>query len=174
MIEELESIDIESFIGEGRPVVEPLFNNQRKPANVLLKESPRHRAIVELKATGKYTNKEVAEILGFSPVTVNYVVRQPWAQELLVRLMREEGASEREAVFRLLDGVTIEAVQKQVEILRECENPEVVRKVSNDILNRTFGTPTQKTEVVRGDDLSKLSDAEISQRLAELKTRKQN
>ena len=168
----LETIRIEDFI-DGKEV-EPLWNNQRPPPYGLLKESPRHRSIIELKATGKYTNKEVAELLNFSPVTVNYVLRQPWAQKLLVELVREEGASEREAVFRLLDGVTIEAVEAQVSILRNTANEEIKRKVSNDILNRSFGTPTQKTEIVRGDDLSKLSDAEIAQRLAELKTRKQN
>ena len=171
----MEDLKVEDFCES--PRVEPLFGQRGIPAYTLAKESPRHRAAVELKATGKYTNKEVAEILGFSPVTINYILRQPWAEELTVKLIREEGASEREAVFRMLDGLAIEAIEKQASVLRlplSEKTAEPIRKASNDILNRVFGTPVHKTEDVTNNDLSKMSDAEIAQRLATLRSRAQN
>lgn len=172
--------DLEDYIGEVglKPLTarleedaEPLWGDRRgeRLPYTLQKESARHRVIIELKACGRHTNKEIAEMVGMSSVTVCYILRQSWAEKMLVELARKQGASEREAVYKLLDGVCLEAVEKQIDIMRSSENDDTVRKVTNDLLNRTYGTPTATVKTVQGEDINKLSDAEIAVRLAELR-----
>lgn len=173
---DLDEFQVEELSGlnskPDRPV-EPL-HNAREPYIDYQREQARHRAVVEMKATGQWTNIQIAQQLNYTAVTVSNVLRQPWAQELLVKLMREQGNSEREIVYEMLEGLTIEAVNKQRDLLSlpiEGEEgcPEIVRKTSNDILNRVYGTPTQHLETHRGQDLDSLSDEELAKRLSELR-----
>ena len=168
----MEALRVEDFLDTP---VEPLTFARVEQDYV--KESPRHRVVVEMKATGRFNNHEISNALGYTPVTVKLILRQPWSQALLVKLMREQGNNERESTFKLLEGLTMEAAEKQREImgLPLEDNVETVRKVTNDILNRVYGTPTATVKVThKDDDLERLSDAEIAERIAELKKRALN
>jgi len=165
----LKEFDLENKSDEP---IEALFNHTQEIDFV--KESPRHRVVIEMKAAGRFTNKDISQATGYTERSITTIIRQPWAQSLLVKLMRDKGETERETTYRMLNEMTIEAVERQREVLHLplAGNVEAIRKVSNDILNRAFGTPTASVKITKTDEtLDSLSDAEIVQRYQELKQR---
>ena len=57
---------------------------------LLKREKPEHREMLLLKLQG-YTNIEIARMMGVQPVTVGYVMRQPWARLRLIQMIQERG-----------------------------------------------------------------------------------
>jgi len=110
------------------------------------KEQPHHRAICILLAQG-FVPKEVAEMTGFTTVTINYVRAQPWALRLIAELMQKAG---RKAVMSELQGAAVEAAKTLINTMRNNEEGEAMgakasdrAKAANDILNRLYGTAPQ-------------------------------
>lgn len=134
----------------------PLYNG-REPAYVLQSERPVHRAIIFLAAQG-LSYVEIAQQLGITPVCVQYVVKQDWAQEEILKQIHDNGG---EAVAVVLQQQALPSVMKLIE-LRESEKvaAEVQRKAANDLLDRIFGRPNQPV-THRSEDLQEMSDAEL-------------
>ena len=134
----------------------PLFNG-REPAYTLQAERPVHRAIVFLAAQG-LSYVEIAQQLGMSPPAVGYIVKQPWAEEEILKQIHQNGG---EAVEIVLKQQALPSVMKLIE-LRDSEEvaAEVQRKSANDLLDRIFGKPNQPV-THRQEDLAEMSDAEL-------------
>lgn len=130
--------------------------NQRKPAYALKAERPEHRAIVMMKASAM-TNVEIAASIGWTPVAVGYVVKQPWAVKQILEEIERAG---REPVMQLLKVSAMEAAQRLVGIAETAENDETRRKANNDILDRVFGKSNQAITVTTKDPNS-MTDAEL-------------
>ncbi len=137
--------------GEGeRPLLnptEPQYRNQR--------EKYEHRIIAYLKAAGN-SNMEVARITGYSNITINYLVRQPWMEQTILEEIHKLG----DEAMQTLHQASAEAAVSLVEIARSAENLETKRKACNDILDRKYGKPNQPYSMkdVRPEDAS---DAEL-------------
>lgn len=130
-------------LGDGDSV--PLLFNPIEPHYLLKREKPEHRWICMLASKG-YTTEEIAQETGFSPVTVNYVKRQPWAQEYIVKAMEKQG---RKIVMSTLQGKALESAQTLIDTMQgniaDTKMATVRAKAANDILDRCFGTATNVT-----------------------------
>lgn len=133
------------------------FFNGRDPSYVLKSERPVHRAIAFLAAQG-LSYIEVAERLGISPVTVQYVVKQPWCEAEILEIIHKNGGDQ---VALVLQAEALPSVKKLIEI-RDSEesNKEVQRKAANDLLDRIYGKACQPI-LHRSEELEQLSDQEL-------------
>ena len=145
--------NMNSTNGEPRP----LFN-ARDPQYVLQSERPVHRAIIFLAAQG-LSYIEIAQQLGITPSCVQYVVKQDWAQEEILKQIHENGGN---AVAQVLSQQALPSVMKLIE-LRDSEKSaaEVQRKSANDLLDRIFGKAAQPI-IHQQADLETLSDEELA------------
>ena len=145
--------------------VSPLWRGEgasdKAPAYTLKKERLEHRVIAVLKAEG-CNNTEIATQLGMSPVTINYVVRQPWFQQMVLEMTHKSG----DVAMELLHKTALLAAQKLEGIIKDPEvNKETLRKACNDVLDRKFGKPNQPYTTQRVDP-SKMSDGELEKLIA--------
>lgn len=157
----LESLAVSAVEDDSAP--RELFNG-RKPLYTLKAEKPEHRAIIMMKASAM-THKEIAAATGLTAQAVMYIVKQPWAQEQILREIEQAG---REPVIQLLKVSAMDAAQRLITIAESSENDETRRKANNDILDRVFGKANQSLTVENKTDAAKLSEQEIDKRLAEL------
>lgn len=141
---------------DSNPEPRPLFNG-RDPQYVLQAERPVHRAIVFLAAQG-LSYVEIAQQLGMSAPAVGYIVKQPWAEEEILKQIHSNGG---DAVATVLSQQALPSVMKLIE-LRDSEEvqKEVQRKAANDLLDRIFGKPNQPV-THRQEDLAEMTDAEL-------------
>lgn len=162
---ELGSIFEQDRQGEalaGVPLFERKFHNARDPYYHIQREKPEHRIVLYLKAEG-YSHREIAEISGLTTVAISNIIRQPWAQEELLRIIQSHGEP---AVETILKGEAVNSVFKLIELRDSGESPrETQRKAANDILDRLFGKPNQPVQHSGNLDLAKLSDAELAKYL---------
>ncbi len=135
----------------------PLFNG-REPQYVLQSERPVHRAIVFLAAQG-LSYIEIAQQLGITPTTVQYVTKQDWAEKEILDIIHKNGG---DAVATVLSQQALPSVLKLIE-LRDNEKvaAEIQRKSANDLLDRIFGKPNQPV-THRQEDLDEMTDAELT------------
>lgn len=131
---------------------------------ILVKEQPRHRLMILLKAKGM-SNREIAEYVGCSPVTVSYVLRQPFARERLAKIINDAGG---DVVRTILEGTVVDTVHKLIDLRDNEKVPPAVQKAAcTDLLDRFLGKPTQQLEVrhdssnLGGKDIKAL-DVEIN------------
>jgi hypothetical protein len=138
----------EATIDDGGEAATPFFGHGETASATYnpKKEQPHHRAICILLAQG-FVPKEVAEMTGFTTVTINYVRAQPWALRLIAELMQKAG---RKAVMSELQGAAVEAAKTLINTMRNNEEGEAMgakasdrAKAANDILNRLYGTAPQ-------------------------------
>jgi len=132
--------------------------NAKAPAWVLGKERFEHRIIIYLKAEG-FSNKEIAEKVGFSSLAVSNLLRQPWAQEAVLRIIQENGG---DAVQTLLNGAALDAVQR---LITEMDNESTATSrdrvtAADKLLDRLYGKPNQPIEH-RQSNLTEMSDEEL-------------
>lgn len=145
-----------------RPLVQseeprPLHNG-REPFYQIKHERLEHRMLMYLKAEG-HSNVEIAKITGFSAVAVSNILRQPWAQEEVLRIVKAQGD---DAVQQVLKGAALDSVMKLIEIRDDPHvSKETCRKASNDLLDRVFGKPNQPVQHSGNVDFSKVSDEEL-------------
>jgi hypothetical protein len=135
----------------------PLFNG-RKPLYELKAESPQHRAIIMMTASGM-GNKEIAAALGYSAQHVMYVKKQPWAVEQILKEIENAG---REPVLQLFRITAMEACEKQIELMRGADSEKVQSENAEKILDRVFGKANQKIEVTN-KPASEFTDDQLAQ-----------
>jgi hypothetical protein len=143
---ELERLGIRPLWGKEN-LQEPAYSNKR--------EKYEHRLMAYLKASG-LSNIEIAERMGYSPVTVNYVVRQPFMEEMILLEMRQA----TDPAMRLLANESLEAALRLVDISKNAQNDETRRKANNDILDRKYGKPNQPMSV-SSKSPAQMSDEEL-------------
>lgn len=174
MKEEFEKFDVGEMIGqvvegqqsttqaEEEPVsATPFFGPETQSATYNpQKEQPHHRAICIQLAQG-YTPKEVAEMTGFTSVTVNYVRQQPWARKFIAELMERAG---RKIVMGELQGAALDAARLIVKSVRGelGDHKQADRcKDAHKLLDRLYGAAPQT--VLHGNiDPNDLSDEELA------------
>lgn len=138
-----------------RSEVKPLLN-MGEPAYVNKREQFHHRTIAFLKAEGR-TNIEIAEALHMSPVTINYLVKQPHISQQILELIHRQG----DKTLETLHNASLEAAEKLIEIMQEAENVETKRKACNDILDRRYGKPNQPI-ALKNLSPDQMSDEELA------------
>jgi len=146
-------VDVNPYYGEsclsGSSIEQDFKENpdrlfgQECPRLALQKEQPEHRIIIMLKAQGK-SNKEIAEIVRYSPVQVGTILRQPWARERLVRELKLAG---RDVIADILAGAAQDSVFTLIEERdNETAKPSDRISAANSLLDRFLGKPTMRVE----------------------------
>lgn len=141
----------------------PPFWNVREPSFVLSEEKPHHRFVCYLKAQG-FSNKEICDQTGWSAFFVCNTLKQPWATEMIAKLMAEAGCQGIEAVLK---GAAMKAALEMEDLLERAKTEgslEVERKVRKDMMDRWFGTAAQHV-IHTNVDPSTLTDAELAKHL---------
>jgi hypothetical protein len=134
------------------------LHNARYPEVAVIHEKPEHRVIIFLKAQG-FSNKEIAEQTGYSPVMVSQIVRQPWAQDRILAIIHEAGV---DAVQTLLQGAAADAVSRLIsEMDNDLARPSERISAAEKLLDRLYGKPNQPIEH-RSLNLSEMSDEELA------------
>jgi hypothetical protein len=159
--EVLQSTQTEDVQTDEPQAATPFFGQPTQSATYNpKKEQPHHRAIATLLAQG-YVPKEVAEMTGFSSVTVQYVRAQPWAQTYIAELMQRAG---RKVVMNELQGAALDAAKLIVQSVRGelIEHKQADRcKDAHKLLDRLYGAAPQT--VIHGSiSPTDLSDAELA------------
>lgn len=154
-IEELYSAKVEDA---------PPLANRAAPYYKVQKEAPAHRVMLEYAAKG-YTVKEIAELLGRTPVCVNNILRQEHSQQTLVNEIRRINGEDEEVVEIIKRNVVASAkLYEQV-----LNDPDADRKdrmeAAERFLNRRYGKPNQPVNRDTGIDLDAQSIAEIAKQL---------
>lgn len=129
-------------------------------------EQYHHRLVCYLKALG-LTNVDIAKRVNRTPAHINYLVKQPFMEKLILEEIEKSG---RKGIHAVLEGAGVKAAQKLVALMDGLDDagkvkevsPETVRKTCNDVLNRLLGMPKQPIDINTGD-LSKMSDAELAE-----------
>lgn len=134
----------------------PRLHGALDPRYGVQHEKPEHRMMVMLKAAG-YSNKEIADQTGYSSPTVGYIMKQPWAEKML--LERVHGTADK--AMKVLQDAAEEAALRLVAIAESAKNEEVKRKANNDILDRKYGKPNQPY-TYNEKPAEDLSDAELA------------
>jgi predicted transcriptional regulator len=149
-----ESPDVDPAVDEKRARVEAMRSLVEDVAGQSLqgdpntkynlsREKPKHRMVILLSAAG-YSNKQIAAELGITPVWVGHILRQPWAVEMLGRLVAS-GTSH--LVQNKFASIVPSAIEALAEITTNPEAPASARVSSaTAILDRFLGKPTQRVE----------------------------
>jgi hypothetical protein len=117
--------------------------NRVDPAFAIAREKPEHRLIILLKSRGVHT-KDIAHAVGLSPAWINNVLKQPWAQEALLREMKGDGV---QVMQELLAGEATNSVFTILEVRDNPNAPPAVRlNAANSLLDRVMGKAVQRIE----------------------------
>lgn len=135
------------------------FANVREPQVYLKHENHRHRLIIMLAASG-HNIKEIAEIVGYTTVTVSNVLRQPWAVARLTNEIRDGG---RDALRKVIEGASMGALLSVIEISQNTALKAEIRLKANDsILDRFMGKASQPLTVETEKNLENLTDQQLA------------
>lgn len=159
----------ELFVQAGK-ADDALFNG-RDPNLQIRHEKPEHRYLLWMKAQGA-SNREIAAQSGYSEAWLSQLFRQPWAQETLVKMLKESGKPVLDQTLELIQSEAVNSVQTLVQLRDDPESPAAVRRAcSVDIIEQFLGKPKQKVEV---DQTSKIDDiGELDKRIEELEKQEQ-
>jgi len=152
---ELESLGI-------RPLWKAVCASEKAPAYLNKKELPQHRVIAYLKAVGM-KNIEVARKLGYSQASINYLVRQPFMELLIL----DEIKKTHDPALQLMMNESFDAAVRTIELSKNAENEQVRLKANESILDRKWGKPNQPMSMRAAKDLSQLPDSELERLILE-------
>ena len=141
-----------------------LLFNAAKPKQLRKKEQPAHTAMAQLAAEG-YQGTEIARILGRHPHTVNDVLRQPYAQDRVVKCVRDTHGTDHEVV-EIIKETVVAAVNLLAETIVDSKQKRSDRILAAEkILERRYGKANQPINRGTDVDLNSLSDAELAKML---------
>lgn len=116
-----------------------------KPREVRKWEKPWHRNAAYMFATGKASMKMVAHACDVDYSSVKALFRNPWFQETLLEIQKENGAEDIMAQFKAECASSLATL---IELRDDLEAPASVRRQSAvDILHQVLGKPTQRVEM---------------------------
>lgn len=141
-----------------------LFNRYELPDYITQNyktEKIEHRVIAFLKSQG-FSNREIAERTGYSPVSVGHIVRLPWVRDLVLDEIKKAG---RSAVEEVLSSSVLDSVHTLIDIRDSDKSANKDRiAAAKYLIDRVYGCPNQPiTHKEEKPDLSKLSDEELAQ-----------
>jgi predicted XRE-type DNA-binding protein len=114
------------------------LHNDSRPNLGIKREKPEHRIILWLKAQGK-SNKEIAELTGNTQPWVSQILRQPWARQRVLQIIKENGLDE---VQSLLQSTTIDSIYTLIEVRDSAQaKPSERTAAANALLDRALGKP---------------------------------
>lgn len=155
-----KNTEYRSAIEQDFPREKSGFYNPRDPFIVIQREKAVHLNMCYLSAAGN-SLVEIAEVTGYSTITISNVLRQPWARERVAEIIKKSGRSEVEL---LLKGAAAKAVNRLItELDSTIEGANAQSRISSakELLDRVFGKSTQPI-IHASVDLSKLSDDELA------------
>lgn len=124
-----------------------------KPNQVRVYEQPWHRNAAYMWASGKYSLKAISVACDTSYDSVKALARNPWFQETVALIQKENGADDIMAQFQ---SECQNSLVTLIEIRDDKQAPASVRRASAiDILHQVLGKPTQRVEMetaVTSDD----------------------
>ena len=113
------------------------------------------------------TSTEIAEKTGFTTVTVNNLLKQPWAAKRIAQILEESGRTKVELV---LTGASLAAVKRLIHEMDSASGTAATRiNAADKILDRCWGKPNQPITHKEGKSLDDMSDAEIAAELHRIK-----
>ena len=138
-----------------------LYNDVR-PKHIYTHEKPEHRKVLEMHMSG-YTQKEIADHMGYCVNTVQTVIRQPWARKFVIEQTKKTVQQE---MRDFLEAEVLPTL-KVVVAVRDNEKARASDRLnaSAQLLDRFLGKPVQPmtTETV---DVKKLSSDELERQAA--------
>jgi hypothetical protein len=139
----------------------------KEPNLAILHEKPEHRLLVYLKAQGK-SNRQCAELMGFTESWISQITRQPWFRKRLVETLSKHGGDAVEAVLKT---EALASVETLIELRDNAKSDATKLAATNSLLDRIFGKPTQhiKTERMASPDNAQDEMSKIDKELAELR-----
>ena len=142
------STEIENLVDDLFPEEDELlreYYNPTAPSVVIQHEKPAHRAMAMMKAQGA-TNKEVAEIMNYTPCGVSLITRQPWFRERVLALQHSLGIHE---VRKKLQKYSNDAVEVLGDALTDDKiKPAERQRCAMYVLDQTLGKAKQSVEHV--------------------------
>lgn len=153
----------EIFESEGQTADkgEKLFNSA-EPSHGVLHEQPEHRLMIWMKSQGA-SNREIARQLGYSEPWVSQVLRQPWARERIVNILKDAGGDE---LGTILKGAAADSLHTLIDLRDTSLNPAVRRAAADSLLDRYLGKPTQHVETKQAITVSQSSLTDIDREIA--------
>jgi hypothetical protein len=117
----------------------------RKPVLYELQEErPWHRIAAYFFATGATTIKQVADACEVNKDTMRNLLRQPWFQERVTKLLAENGGKD---ILSLLRSEQINCLIVMTQLRDDKNTPAAVKAgICRDILDRTLGKAIQRIE----------------------------
>lgn len=145
------------------------LHGDQVPDCTIKKETPTHRLMIWMHAQGASV-ADIAKHTNYSTAMVRTTLKQPWARQRLLQILKETGA---DAVKHFLT----HEVAPSLEVLREIRDGDIPGRTSdraaaaNSILDRALGKPTVHVE---SDTTTRSVPADIQRLEADLAaTRKQ-
>ena len=132
------------------------FYASPEPSRWLKYEKPYHRMMAMLSAEG-HSLREIAQMTGFTTVSISNVLRQPWMQKIIL----EHIATQSDQVMLSVRAECLKSVDVIKELRDTAESEPVRLKAAQDFLDRTYGKPNQPMSVSQVD-ASQLSDDELA------------
>lgn len=136
-----------------------LQGKRREPAYTNQSEQYHHRVIALLKAQGQ-SNVEVAAAMEMSSVTINYLVKQPFMEKMILETIHKVGGDQ---VAMFFQSQAYPAAQLLSTVISD---PDAANRdriaAANAILDRVYGKPNQPVTSHKGRDMSKCSDEELA------------
>lgn len=141
------------------------FFNPRQPSVALQSENPAQRMVLIKKMQG-LTNREIAEVTGYTPEHVATICKQPWALEYMARSLHEQGVDK---VAKLIDQNVAKAVERIiVEMDNEDARSQERTNAAKALIEMKYGKAVQVIEHRDSQSVTEMTDLEIANRLAEL------
>lgn len=121
-------------------------------------ESPRQRLVVELAAAGK-TNKEIAELTGYTTQTVGALLRQPITQQTLVNEIRARVDHIDQEVVEIIKEGCLEGAQRLLKIVKDdkAKGSDHIA-AANAFFERRYGKANQPINRNTDVDLNSVGD----------------
>jgi hypothetical protein len=159
----LRSLMAESIPVDPEAAPADTFFNAKDPNLAILHERPEHRNMIWMKARGS-SNAEIARVCGYTDAWVSQVLRQPWAQRVLLDEMNKAG---RDELHTILEGAAADSLLKLIE-LRDTAPPTVAKAAADSLLDRYLGKPTQRVETAHSTHSDANSIEELEKQIEAL------
>lgn len=109
----------------------------------IYKLHPKKQRLVHLFLTGKYTNKQLAEIFGVKPTTIRTWLDNEEVQAAITALQE----AENKIVMQAINALRFKAIYKMNELL-DADDEKVQYNAAKDILDRSGSKAEDKKHVV--------------------------
>src|ERR1051326_3984813 len=132
----------------------------RPPAfRIRKKENVRQRMVLELAAKGSYTSKEIAELTGYTEMTIVDILRQPHTEQLLVDTLRENADSVDSQVAEVIKENVLNAMNVFKEVMNDTKQRAADRiAAAEKFIERRYGKANQPINRGTDVDLNSLPD----------------